>query len=55
MKKVIQRYHQLHPTKIVHKITKAQREKRQRKGLDVSPTIHKWQQLMDNSFTVPFE
>ena len=55
IQKVIDRYHKLYPTKSTHKITKAQRIKRERQGLMVSPTLHEWQELMNTTFTVPFD
>ena len=55
IQKVIKRYYQLYPAQITHKITKAQRQKRQKKGLNTSPTMHKWEQLVQTAFTVPFD
>ena len=55
IQKVIQRYHQLHPSMITHKITKTQKQRRREQGLELAPTINKWENMMNNVFTVPFE
>ena len=55
IKKVIERYHELHPHQITHKISKVQRQRRKRHGLSTSTTIHKWQDTTNTAFTVPFD
>ena len=55
IQKVIDRYHQLYPSNINHKLTKGQRLKRERQGLHVSSTIHKWQHSQNTAYTVPFD
>ena len=55
IKKVIQRYHEEYPSMITHTITKAQRKKREEKGISTSTTIDKWEKGINTAFTVPFD
>ena len=53
--RVLERCYKLYPENITHELSKAQREKREKEGLYVSQTTHEWQDLMNTSFTVPFD
>ena len=55
IKMVIERYMELYPSQVTHKITQTQRESRKKRGLKTSPTITKWQEAINTAFDVPFE
>ena len=55
IKKVLERYHKLFPSQISHKITKAQKQKREKDGLSTSPTLDKAMKDVLSAFSLPFD
>ena len=54
-KKVIEKYHEEHPTQITHKVRVEQKQRRQVLGISVSKAIDEAQNEKNTAFTVPFD
>ena len=55
IKKVIEKYHEEHPTQITHKVRVEQKQRRQVLGISVSKAIDEAQNEKNTAFTVPFD